>query len=130
MKSRDVMFDESNRIERTKIHASNDDDLPNPWIRDISIITSIPPSSPNVTPWTNDVELRFHEEEETVPQTTSPIQESADEESEKNIEEMIQAENEEEEDESETIKEHIYAPKDFVCEPWMDPSNVEYGRGK
>ena len=43
---------------------------------------------------------------------------------------MIQAENEEEEDESETNKEHIYAPKDFECGPRMDPSNVEYSRGK
>ena len=118
MKSRDVIFDKSNRIECTKIHASNDDNFPNPWIRDIPITTSIPPSSPNITPWTDDVELPFHEEEETAPQTTSPIQESADEESEKNIEEMIQAENEEEEEESETIKEHIYAPKDL---------NVDHG---
>ena len=47
-----------------------------------------------------------------------------DEESERNIEEMVQAESGEEEEESETIKEHIYAPKDFECGPWMDPSNV------
>ena len=43
---------------------------------------------------------------------------------------MVQAENEEEEEESETIKEHIYVPKDFECGPWMDPSNVAYSKGK
>ena len=41
MKSRDVVFDESNCIECTKIHASNDDDFPNPWISPIIISSTL-----------------------------------------------------------------------------------------
>ena len=47
-----------------------------------------------------------------------------------NIEEMVQVEDQESESGSEMSEREIYAPKDFERGPWMDPSNVEYGRGK
>ena len=43
---------------------------------------------------------------------------------------MVQVEDQESESGSETSEKQIYAPKDFEGGPWMDASNVEYGRGK
>ena len=40
LKARDVIFDESNHIERVTIHATDDDDLPNLWTNEINITTT------------------------------------------------------------------------------------------
>ena len=40
LKARDVIFDESNHIERVTIHATDDDDLPNLWTDEIDITTT------------------------------------------------------------------------------------------
>ena len=43
---------------------------------------------------------------------------------------MVQVKEQEHESDSGESEEQTYAPKDFERGPWMDPSNVEYGRGK
>jgi hypothetical protein len=60
LKARDMIFDESNRIERTTIHATDDDDTPYLWTKDshISITQSVPPIHGDE--WTDDQELPLH----------------------------------------------------------------------
>jgi hypothetical protein len=58
-KARDVIFDESNHIERVMIQSTDDDDLPDLWAKDISThITPIDARTPT-TEWTEDHEHPF-----------------------------------------------------------------------
>ena len=59
LKARDVIFDESNHIERVTIHATNDNNLPDLWINEspTSIISSSVPIKG--AEWTNNSDLPF-----------------------------------------------------------------------
>ena len=121
MKARDVIFDESNHIERVTIHATDDDDLPNLWERDIPIhITPIEPPTPQ-TQWTADEELPFPPEKEP----TMPV----DEEPRAAVNEEPRIITEGETDDQGT-EGQLYAPKDFERGVWLDPSNITYGKGQ
>ena len=60
MKARDVIFDESNHIERITIHATDDDDLPNLWTTDLPITTAISTPPVETHTWDNDDALPHH----------------------------------------------------------------------
>ena len=117
IKSRDVIFDEYNHIERVTIHSTDDDDLPNLWTTEVSThITPIYSPSPD-TQWTEDHELPFAPQDALIRR------------SERLKEKEREGDNESaEEQDSEDEPEH--APRDFERGKWLDPANVSYGRGK
>ena len=119
LKSRDVIFDESNHIERVTIHSTDDDDLPNLWEKDIlTHFTPIPLPS-LLTPLTEDNKLPF------APEYGEPEREVETEEGDKEAEQRGTVDEHQEAEEN-----HVYAPKDFERGAWLDPSNITYGRGK
>ena len=124
LKARDVIFDESNHIERVTIHATDDDDLPNLWNDEIGI-TTVPshiPAQRNDSTQTPDIE-ESHDipaisrdnraEEPTSIETGQNPQTKEAEMREKGYE---------------PVPEH--APKEFETGPWLDPTDNSYGRGK
>jgi hypothetical protein len=120
LKARDVIFDESNHIERTTIHANDDDDTPYLWIKDshVSITPSVPPNHGDE--WTDDQELPLHaedDEEAHVDTTEEGVG------GEKGKEREVTGELGSEEGGS-----IAPAPKDFEKGPWLDPNNQSYGR--
>jgi transposase InsO family protein len=120
IKSRDVIFDEYNHIERVTIHSTDEEDLPNLWTTEISThITPIhtPSHSPSSDiQWTEDHELPF------TPQGVSTTMNNEAQE----IERMDEPEIVEEQGSGD---ESIYAPQDFERGDWLDPTNISYGRG-
>ena len=61
IRSRDVIFDETNHIEHTTIHGTDNDDLPSPWTVNIPISNVITLHTPSTATWTDDQQLPFHE---------------------------------------------------------------------
>ena len=119
LKVRDTIFDESNYIERVTIHATDNDDLPNLWTRNLNTTfsrTAKPLKQTNQEP---NIEA---------PVRTSLEQEDASDEPRPNppittpIPDICNPDNE--------IYEPEYTPKDFQCGPWLNPDNFVYGRGK
>ena len=122
LKARDVIFDESNHIERITIHATDDDDLPNLWTTDLPITTVISALPDTTHEWTND---------DALPQLTtaadSPLTEITETETSNEVETTASDEPTQPNTHDELPK---YAPKDFERGIWLNPDNQAYGRGK
>jgi hypothetical protein len=121
LKARDVIFDESNHIERTTIHANDDNDTPYLWIKDshVSITPSVP--SNHGDEWTDDQELPLHvEDDEEAHVDTTEKEVGREKGKEREVTEELGSED------GGSI---APAPKDFKKGPWLDPNNQSYGRG-
>jgi hypothetical protein len=118
IKSRDVIFDEYNHIERVTIHSMDEEDSPNLWTTEIlTNITPIhTPSHSSHPQWIEDRQLPF------TPEDTLIASQGVDQ----GIDRM---------DKSGTIgvqdseSKSIYAPQDFERGKWLDPTNTSFGRG-
>ena len=138
LKVRDVIFDESNHIERVTIHGTDeDDDLPDLWNNVIPITIT-----PSATSQPGDIQNERDE--------MSPLTDLTDNSSEQEIEEGLldemkedtERETEVNDDSMDTEagrdevrgtddkEETPYTPQDFEKGPWLDPTNTSYGRGK
>jgi len=116
------------------IHSTDEDDTPNLWTNDIGISIMQPNTPTHVDQWEEGDNLPFP------PSPKTPTPEGKDEE-EREVEGIVSEErlgDDEEEAEEHKEKEASEdserseaptAPKDFEKGPWMDPGNVEYGRG-
>ena len=111
-------FDRKRHIERIMIHATNEDDVPSLWKNLIQPLTIVQPLIP--PPTDNGVQ-------------SIDVDKPDDEKSKDEIKEQIQGEQIEEENEDEPEMEESeedISPRYFSRGPWMDLSNMEYGRGK
>ena len=79
LKVHDAIFDESNHIEQTTIHATDEDDLPNLWDDEIPI--TITPTNPGII-WNEQNELPFTPDN-AEQLTMQEIENQADEEEKK-----------------------------------------------
>ena len=123
LKSCDVIFDELNHIERVMIHATDDDDLPNLWEKDIfTHITPINTPSPlsPLTSWTEDHELPF------TPQYGEPEREVETEEGDREVESRGTADEHKEAEEDQYTHQRtlIEAPGWIRPTLLMDEANV------
>ena len=119
MKSRDVIFDESNLIERVTIHSTDEDDLPNLWTTEtpMQVTTIETPSTPSNAQSMEGDELPF----------ASMDAMSAGDRDDK---EMEQTDELEQMDGQRDGNGSTYAPHDFERGEWLDPMNTSYGKGK
>ena len=118
IKARDAIFDESNHIERITIHAMDDDDVPNLWAEESIASTSVPISSTNIPPETNDetVQDSKHIGTPTIQVTQPDV-----------VHEENRSHNSSADIQSVTSEELTPpAPKDFERDPWMDPTSQTY----
>ena len=118
MKVRDVIFDEKRHIKQTIIYGTDEDDVLSLWENPIQPLTIVQPLT---SPLTDEGVQLIN------------VEKLDDEKSEAEVEEQIEGELMEEkmqdEPQEEESEEEI-APKEFMRGLWMDPSNVEYGRGR
>ena len=138
IKARDVIFDESNYIERVTIHATDDDDLPDLWNNEIDItVTPSNPLNPGII-WNEGNELPFppnsqqHPEQEIMEKPSAEMREGNSKETERDDKVTGASTEKDEKQEAErTEKEDSpHASPDFEKGPWLDPTNVSYGRGQ
>jgi Integrase core domain len=136
LKVRDVVFDELNHIERVIIHGGDDDDdEPTLWSNDnkIAITTKSIESKQDVLLDQEDIMPPLIENELVVERGVEPEErreeEAGEGDGEGDEEERQSEEREEEVNEGEMSEEEV-ALTDFSRGPWMDPLNVEYGRGR
>ena len=117
LKSRDVIFDESNHIDRITIHATDDDDLPGLWTSDIPICVISSNVPTHNKEWTNDDALPMSSSTSTGNRNTESL--PAEIEGEKHSGTEV------------AVKDSpLITSKDFEKGPWLDPENESYGRGK
>ena len=119
LKVRDVIFDESNHIERITIHVTDGDNIPDLWMTDLPITTAT--SNPQVhCKWTNDDALPLHTETSLLTELMEMDMNNETEKQETGIEGHREGYKEVPE----------YAPRDFEKGPWLDPNNKLHGWGK
>ena len=119
LKARDVIFDESNHIERVTIHATDDDDLPNLWANEsaASIRNSSPPTAAST---------EIDDDVRDSPFIEFPTIEAADPDAVCSENQTPEAAISYEDLGADTLPTSV----DFEQGPWMDPENSTYGRGK
>jgi Reverse transcriptase (RNA-dependent DNA polymerase) len=133
LKVRDVVFDELNHIERVIIHRNDDDDDEHTlWSNDnrITITTKSIESKDFILLDQEDIIPPLIENELVVERGVKPEEVRVEDIDGGGDEEDRQSEEREAEVNQEESSEEEAAPKDFSRGPWMDPSNVEYGRGR
>ena len=137
LKARDVIFDESNHIERVTIHSTDEDNLLDLWNNTIPIsmseATTPPAESPQEGENTPTTQTVTHE-----PQTTH-IKQTEDDTTgtvryePKPIEGKSQTGSKDgvnDGKDNNNIYAPSIAPEDFEHRPWLDPNDETYGRGQ
>ena len=137
LKSRDIIFDESNHIERVMINSTDEDDLPDLWNDMISISMSqttmpfaeLPHDHQSVpAPQEATHELQTAPEKQTKDNTTGTTQcEPKPIENDNKAETRDDATNDKD---NNNMYAPSIAPEDFEYGPWLDPDDEAYGRGK
>ena len=151
MKVRNVIFDESNHIERVTIESDeNEDELPDLWKHNEFSIQFTPsyvpisgiewaenglpfPRSPTST--TKEPNIATSKQAQT-DRTTEEAEEKEIREKQQDTEKGKEQGEIEKDKEAEEGPKDGYklvpesAPKDFVTGPWIDPENIQYGRRK
>ena len=137
LKARDVIFDESNHIERVTINSTDKDDLPDLWNDTISISTS-QTSTPVAKSLQDHQSIPAPQEvtpkSQTVPKKQTEVDMAGTTQHEpKPIEGDSKAKtgnNATNDKEGDNIYTPSIAPEDFKHGPWLDPDDEAYGRGK
>ena len=111
IKTRDVIFNEYNHIERITLLTKEEEDLPELWTNKEFLITKTLTKAP--TPgikWIEDGELPFKPIKEEPAKTEEAKEDVPSREGYEEVPEM--------------------APQEFEKRRWLDPSNTAYGKGK